>query len=63
MAQNFVGSNNINLLQPIGQFGNRYLGNKGAASPRYIHTKLSDITHLIFNKHDELVLNFITEEG
>jgi len=23
LAQNFVGSNNVNLLQPIGQFGTR----------------------------------------
>jgi DNA topoisomerase-2 len=26
MAQNFVGSNNINLLMPIGQFGTRNQG-------------------------------------
>ena len=29
LAQNFVGSNNINLLQPIGQFGSRATGGKG----------------------------------
>lgn len=40
LAQNFVGSNNINLLQPIGQFGTRLQGGKDAASPRYIFTKL-----------------------
>ena len=34
LAQNFVGSNNINLLQPIGQFGTRLHGGKDAASPR-----------------------------
>lgn len=40
LAQNYVGSNNINLLLPIGQFGTRLQGGKDAASPRYIHTKL-----------------------
>ena len=35
LAQNFVGSNNINLLQPIGQFGTRLTGGKDSASPRY----------------------------
>ena len=41
MAQNYVGSNNINLLEPIGQFGTRLTGGKDSASPRYIFTKLS----------------------
>lgn len=40
LAQNFVGSNNINLLQPLGQFGTRLQGGKDAASPRYIFTML-----------------------
>ena len=29
MAQNFVGSNNINLLEPKGQFGTRLQGGGG----------------------------------
>ena len=40
LAQNFVGSNNINLLMPIGQFGTRLHGGKDSASPRYIFTML-----------------------
>lgn len=40
LAQNFVGSNNINLLQPNGQFGTRLAGGKDSASPRYIFTML-----------------------
>jgi DNA topoisomerase-2 len=32
LAQNFVGSNNINLLLPIGQFGTRLHGGKDAVS-------------------------------
>lgn len=40
LAQDYVGSNNINLLQPIGQFGTRLQGGKDSASPRYIFTML-----------------------
>ena len=46
MAQDFVGSNNLNLLQPLGQFGTRLQGGKDAASARYIFTKLSPLAHL-----------------
>jgi len=49
MAQNFVGSNNINLLLPIGQFGTRNQGGKEAASPRYIFTSLSLVTRQLFH--------------
>lgn len=40
LAQNFVGSNNLNFLQPLGQFGTRLHGGKDSASPRYIFTML-----------------------
>lgn len=40
LAQDFVGSNNISLLLPIGQFGTRLQGGKDSASPRYIFTQL-----------------------
>ena len=53
MAQNFVGSNNINLLTPSGQFGTRRLGGKDAASPRYIFTKLEKITRTISHPDDD----------
>ncbi|XP_017879111.1 DNA topoisomerase 2 isoform X2 [Ceratina calcarata] len=56
LAQNFVGSNNINLLQPIGQFGTRLTGGKDAASPRYIFTMLSPLARYIFHKHDDALL-------
>lgn len=44
LAQNFVGSNNLNLLQPLGQFGTRIHGGKDAASPRYIFTMLRSVS-------------------
>ena len=53
MAQKFVGSNNINLLKPNGQFGTRILGGKDAASARYIHTELNNpIIELLYPKKD-----------
>ncbi|KAF5292892.1 hypothetical protein FQR65_LT11144 [Abscondita terminalis] len=56
LAQNFVGSNNINLLEPIGQFGTRLNGGKDSASPRYIFTKMSPLTRLIFHPDDDPIL-------
>src|SRR5207244_7590220 len=49
LAQDFVGSNNINLLEPIGQFGKRNDGGKSAASARYINTRLSPFARLIYH--------------
>jgi len=63
MAQNFVGSNNINLLLPIGQFGTRNQGGKEAASARYIFTSLSPVTRYLFHEADDAVLNYLEEEG
>jgi DNA topoisomerase-2 len=63
MAQNFVGSNNINMLKPNGQFGTRRLGGKDASAPRYIFTQLEDITGTIFNKADNAVLTYLNDDG
>ncbi|XP_048487438.1 DNA topoisomerase 2 isoform X1 [Plutella xylostella] len=56
LAQNYVGSNNINLLEPRGQFGTRLSGGKDSASPRYIFTIMSPLTRLIFHPHDDPLL-------
>ncbi len=58
MAQNYVGSNNINLLVPSGQFGTRLTGGKDSASPRYIFTMMSPLSRLIFHPHDDPLLNY-----
>lgn len=63
MAQNFVGSNNINLLRPNGQFGSRLLGGKDAASPRYIHTQLENIVDALFKKEDNCLLRWQEDDG
>jgi DNA topoisomerase-2 len=63
LAQDFVGSNNINLLEPIGQFGTRLLGGKDAAQSRYIFTKLDQLTKIIFNPYDEPLYNYLDDDG
>ena len=63
MAQNFVGSNNINLFMPNGQFGTRLQGGKDSASERYIFTQLSKITRSIFPTADDNILNYLNDDG
>jgi DNA topoisomerase II len=64
MAQDFVGSNNINILKPNGQFGTRLKsGGKDAASPRYIWTELSKLTPLIFRVADNPILKQQDDDG
>ncbi|KAK7139576.1 hypothetical protein R3I93_016646 [Phoxinus phoxinus] len=58
LAQNFVGSNNLNLLQPMGQFGTRLHGGKDSASPRYIFTMLSPLARLLFPAMDDNLLKY-----
>ncbi len=63
MAQNFVGSNNINLFEPNGQFGTRLQGGKDSASERYIFTLLNKITRTIFQQTDDNVLEYLNDDG
>ena len=63
MAQDFVGSNNIHLLMPNGQFGTRLQGGKDSASERYIYTKLNALTRQIFRKEDDGVLEYLDDDG
>ena len=63
MAQDYVGSNNINILYPSGQFGTRLLGGKDKASARYIHTYLEKLTKYIFRAEDEPILNYLNDDG
>jgi DNA topoisomerase-2 len=63
MAQNFVNSNNIALLQNVGQFGSRSMAGKDAASPRYIFTKLGTLTSTIFSSLDNPLLKHAYDDG
>ena len=63
MAQNFVGSNNINLFMPNGQFGTRLQGGKDSASERYIFTQLNKITRTLFPANDDNILTYLNDDG
>ncbi|MBA42813.1 MAG: hypothetical protein CMF62_02250 [Magnetococcales bacterium] len=63
MAQNFIGSNNLNVLTPNGQFGSRIKGGDDASAARYIFTRLNELSPLIFRKEDNPVLNYVNDEG
>ena len=63
MAQDFVGSNNIPLFYRDGAFGSRISGGKDAASPRYIFTKMEILTPLIFREEDDILLEYVIDDG
>ena len=63
MAQNFIGSNNLNLLVPQGQFGTRLMGGKDHSSARYIYTMLEPYVNKIFNKIDGELLEYLDDDG
>jgi hypothetical protein len=63
MAQNYVGSNNINLLAPNGQFGTRLMGGSDSASARYIHTELMPIARALVKKEDDAILTYMDDDG
>jgi DNA topoisomerase-2 len=63
MAQNYVGSNNLPLLEPNGQFGTRLQGGKDAASPRYIFTNLSPLARAVYHPADDQLLEYLNDDG
>ena len=63
MAQNYVGSNNINLFEPNGQFGSRIVGGRDAASERYIFTVLNPLTRLLFRPEDDGIMKYLNDDG
>lgn len=60
-AQDFVGANNITMLEADGQFGTRLEGGKDSAAPRYIYTKPRKIMKYIFREEDDPILNYTVE--
>jgi DNA topoisomerase-2 len=62
MAQDYMGTNNINLLNPNGNFGTRLMSGKDASSPRYIFTEASDKLKEIFKSDDFNIINYNFED-
>jgi DNA topoisomerase-2 len=62
LAQDFVGSNNVNCLEPSGNFGSRLAGGSDSASARYIYTRLSPFARRIFSQLDEPNLEYNTDD-
>lgn len=56
MAQDYMGSNNINVLHGHGQFGTRNEGGKDKGAARYICVYFEELTPLIFKEADEPIL-------
>jgi DNA topoisomerase-2 len=63
LANDYTGSNNINLLEPCGQFGTRLMGGKDASQTRYIFTRLSNDARKIFDPKDDAVLTYLDDDG
>lgn len=63
MAQDYVGSNNLNLLEPHGAFGTRLCSGNDAASPRYIFTQLSPVAMHLFDQRDNCLLTNLESDG
>lgn len=63
LAQDYVGSNNLNLLLPNGQYGTRDQGGKDHASARYIFTELSALSRAVFNPADAPLLTYLKEDN
>lgn len=61
MAADYAGTANINLLDPMGQFGTRH--NHTAASAAYPKIRLAKIHSLVFPPADDPVLSRVVDEG
>ena len=63
MAQDFLGTNNINLFAPNGQYGSYYENGEDASSPRYPNTHPSVLFSYIFHQHDQALLVPMIDQG
>lgn len=61
LAQNYPGSNNVNLFEPIGQFGS--ILSSSSSAHRYIFTKPSQNLRTYFRPDDEIILEYKYEDG
>jgi len=61
LANNYPGSNNLNLFLPEGQFGSRLTAE--SAAHRYIETKLSPFFRALFPRADDQILEHHETDG
>lgn len=61
LGANYVGANNINLVEPSGNFGTRLAPE--ASAPRYIFGSASENLFKLFDYDDSAVLTYQTFEG
>lgn len=62
MAQNFVGSNNINVLIPDGNFGDLLDGVDDFGAGRYLYTAPTEIVPYIYHPDDEPLLKYLKND-
>ncbi|KAI9672891.1 MAG: DNA topoisomerase 2 [Trizodia sp. TS-e1964] len=62
LAQTMVGTNNLTLLEPSGNFGTRIMQGQDAASPRYLSTRLTPFARKIFPVLDDPLLSHNLDE-
>ena len=63
MAQDFVGTNNFNLLDPLGHFGCRHFGPKESGASRYLSYALNSITDELILPADNPFLSYRVDDG
>ena len=63
LAQDHVGTNNVAILRPEGQFGSRQNKASEHAAPRYIYTCLDTIARKIYRSEDDAVLDYMEDDG
>ena len=62
-ANDYTGSNNLNLLEPCGQLGTRLMGGKDASQTRYIFTRLTPEARNVFDPRDDAILTYLDDDG
>lgn len=63
MGQQFPGSNNVNLLTPLGQFGSRWGNGHDHSASRYIYASNTEYLRHIFRREDDVILERKFEDG
>jgi DNA topoisomerase-2 len=63
MSQDYPGSNNVPYFTRDGQFGSRSYAGKDAASARYIFTKCTPLTRILYPTEDDPLLTYTLDDG